>query len=107
MFEHLGHFVMLETLAAEIDITAAVFSSPFPEDKIKLQSFLGAWDVYRQFIKDLESRERALNTMLKKGDEPERDKPSSDQAKSFRDRHDALVHPQVLALPKRDRSLVI
>lgn len=48
---HLGHTIMQGKLGAAIDRTTALLSVPFPTDKTKLGSFLGARNVHRRFIK--------------------------------------------------------
>lgn len=58
-------------LAAEIDTERAVHQAPFPMDKNRLNSFLGACNVYRWSFKYFSKRSRPLSAMIKKGIEPD------------------------------------
>lgn len=64
--DYLGHTVLPTKLAAALEPTRVIGETPFPDDRTKIRSFLGACVVYRRFIRNFAKLVKPLNHMLKK-----------------------------------------
>lgn len=94
--EYLWHNFMAGKLVGYIYKTLEFFQAPFPDDRQKLRSILGGWNVYRRFIKALAKRCGTLNEMLRKGAEPDWQKPSELQKHALQELFDSLISPRFL-----------
>lgn len=73
---HLFHTIIPGKLAEEIENSWEIHQALFPNDKTKIRSFLGAYNVYRRFVEWFLKRSRPLNEMLKKNSEPDWGNPT-------------------------------
>ena len=69
--EYLGHRIRPGTLSVydNSKATKDVRAATFPQSYIQMKSFLGAANVYRQFVKSFADVARPLSDMLKKDSE--------------------------------------
>jgi hypothetical protein len=74
---------------------------------MELRSFLGLWNVYRRFVPKFASVAAPLNALLKKGESPKLGPLAEEQHRSFNALREKLLHPPVLALPRREDRYIL
>ena len=98
--EYLGHIITPGRLEVDQANTKSLREAKPPTNKSELRSFLGLTNVYRRFIRDYNAIAHALNQLLCKN-QPENFTLDAEQLSSFASLIDAVLSPQVLALPKQ------
>lgn len=99
--EYLGHIVKPGTLEIDQANAKSLREALPPTTRTQLRSFLGLVNVYRRFIPKFSTVAGPLNALLKK-DAPLNFELDEDQLKAFRTLIDAVLSPEVLALPAKD-----
>lgn len=74
---------------------------------MKLQYFLGIWNVYQRFLYQFDKFSRPLKAILKKGIAPDWYLPSETQTKLFEALKFAFYEPQILSFPKLGKEYII
>ena len=97
--EYLGHTIKPGKLEIDRANTESLRQAVPPTNKSELRSFLGLCNVYRRFIPGITNIAQPLNNLLKK-DQPDSFECNEDQLTSFRKLIDAILSPEILALPK-------
>ena len=107
--DYLGHIISPGILLVSRDAKAvkAVREARFPEDKTQLQSFLGACNVYRRFVKNYARIAEPLNAMLHKDSGAKWGHPAPTEDDAFQVLKEKLTTPPVLALPQRNLPFMI
>jgi len=105
--EYLGHIVRPGQLHVHNKNEDALKHAKFPTTKTQLKSFLGMYNVYRRFVKDFAKRAKPPNVLTRAEIPPDLRHPTDVAIAAFKDLHNALLCPPVLALPKANRKLVV
>jgi len=105
--EYLGHVISPGEMRVHNNNLDALAKATHPRTKTQLRSFLGMCNVYRRFIRGYSAIAAPLTRMTSKeyGDAL----PTLDnaQAKALEQLREALLHPPVLALPRRGAPFTI
>ncbi len=100
--DYLGHGVHPGKLSLATKNTQAHREAKYPHTQTELQSLLGLCKVYRRFVPRFATIAAPLNKLLKKGEPASIDFLSPEQADAFDKLRQLLLHPPILALPRRD-----
>ena len=98
------HVVLPGKLKVATDTAAAFKEFFFPQALTQLRSLLGAFNVYRRFVKGISKFSRPLTGMLKKEALPNFENTTEEQLTAIETLKDRLKSPPVLALPKAGRN---
>jgi hypothetical protein len=99
---YLGHVIHPGKLEVAVKNTEALKGAKPPTNQTQLRSFLGLCNVYRRFVPGFSKISGPLNALLRKGESPNFGMLNEEQLQSFNYLREKLLHPPVLALPKRD-----
>jgi hypothetical protein len=104
---YLGNFIRPGKLEVAVINTEALKGAKPPTNQTQLRSFLGLCNVYRRFIPGFSKIAGPLNALLRKGESPNLGMLNEEQLQSFNSSREKLLHPPVLALPKRDGRFIL
>jgi transposase InsO family protein len=105
--DYLGHVIRPGKLEIATKNTDALRTAQPPRTQTELRSFLGLCNVYRRFVPGFSKIAGPLNQMLRKGESPRLGALSVEQLHAFESLRDNLLHPPVLALPRKAGRYVL
>jgi RNase H-like domain found in reverse transcriptase len=105
--DYLGHVIRPGKLEIATKNTDALRTAQPPRTQTELRSFLGLCNVYRRFVPGFSKIAGPLNQMLRKGESPRLQKLSVEQLHAFESLRDKLLHPPVLALPRKEGRYIL
>lgn len=94
--DYLGQTILTGNLGAVVEQTKDIRKTPFADDKMKLSSFLGEFNVYQSFLSGLEEKSRPLNVLLKKEAEVYWTDTTVEQLDAFQQMPSAETHRAAL-----------
>lgn len=100
IIDYLGHTILTGELLSATEPTKSIEKTPFRDEEPRLQSGLGACNVYRRFIRKFAGIERPLNAIILKDTEVKWENPSEEPLKAFRYLKKSLENPPILGNPK-------
>jgi hypothetical protein len=105
--DYLGHVIRPGKLAVAEKNTDALRKAQPPRTQTELRSFLGLCNVYRRFVPGFAKVSGPLNQLLRKGEGPTLGILTPDQLTAFHSLREKLLHPPVLALPRKEGRYVL
>jgi hypothetical protein len=104
---YLGHVIRPGELAVAEKNTVSLKTAQSPTTQTELRSFLGLCNFFRRFVPKFASISAPLNAILKKGQSPKLGPLTEEQLSSFNALREKLLHPPVLALPRREGRYIL
>ena len=101
---YLGYRIDKEGLNAVNEKVQAIAMAPAPQNCKQLRSYLGCWNYYGQFIKNLSSEIAPLNKLLTKN---EQFVWGSDEENAFQRSKELLQSPDVLVHYDQEKELIL
>jgi Reverse transcriptase (RNA-dependent DNA polymerase)/RNase H-like domain found in reverse transcriptase len=105
--DYLGHVILPGKLEIATKNTDALRTAQPPRTQTELRYFLGLCNVYRRFVPGFAKIAGPLNQMLRKGESPQLGKLSVEQLQAFESLRAKLLHPPVLALPRKQGRYIL